>query len=79
MSGEGSPSKRQRTELDQLQQLAAVTDVVCDTGDFASMKAFSPKDATTNPSLLLKAAAQPEYQHLVDDAVSYAKGALELL
>ena len=47
--------------------------VVCDTGDFESMKRFSPEDATTNPSLILKAATQNEYKHLVDNAVSYAK------
>ena len=47
--------------------------MVCDTGDFESMKRFSPEDATTNPSLILKAATQPEYKHLVEDAVSYAK------
>ncbi len=51
------------TQLDQLKQY---TKVVADTGDFVSMKEFAPQDATTNPSLILKAAAIPEYSHLVD-------------
>jgi transaldolase len=61
------------TQLDQLKQF---TKVVADTGDFASMKEFAPQDATTNPSLILKAAAMPGYAHLVDQAVKDAgKGA----
>jgi transaldolase len=59
--------------LSELEQLKEITGVVADTGDFASMIQFSPEDATTNPSLILKAALQPEYQHLVKDAVDYAK------
>jgi transaldolase len=43
----------------QLDQLKALTTVVADTGDFESMKAFTPQDATTNPPLILKAAASP--------------------
>ncbi len=53
----------------QLDQLKQFTQVVADTGDFASMRQFSPKDATTNPSLILKAAAMPEYGYLVDRAL----------
>jgi transaldolase len=45
----------------QLDQLKQFTQVVADTGDFASMRQFAPKDATTNPSLILKAAAVHEY------------------
>jgi len=45
----------------QLDQLKEVTTVVADTGDFSVMKEFTPQDATTNPSLILKAAAMPEY------------------
>src|SRR5450631_1943791 len=55
------------TQLDQLKQF---TTVVADTGDFASLKQFAPRDATTNPSLILKAARMPEYQFLVDQAVA---------
>ena len=51
--------------LDQLKQF---TTVVADTGDFQSMQAYKPQDATTNPSLILKAAQKPEYRALVDAA-----------
>lgn len=56
----------------QLEQLKQHTTVVADTGDFASMRAYTPQDATTNPSLILKAAAMPEYAHLVDRAIADA-------
>src|SRR5690606_8512301 len=52
-----------------LEQLKKVTKVVADTGDVESMKAFKPQDATTNPSLLLKAAGMPGYAHLLDQAI----------
>ena len=55
------------TQLDQLKQF---TVVVADTGDFATLKQFAPRDATTNPSLILKAAQLPEYQFLVDKAIA---------
>ncbi len=54
----------------QLEQLKQYTRVVADTGDFESMKAFAPEDATTNPSLILKAAQKPEYARLIDRAVA---------
>jgi transaldolase len=54
------------TQLDQLKQF---TKVVADTGDFASMKEYAPQDATTNPSLILKAASLPAYAPLLDKAV----------
>ncbi len=56
----------------QLDQLKAFTTVVADTGDFVSMKEFAPQDATTNPSLILKAAAMPDYAHLLDKAIADA-------
>jgi transaldolase len=49
-----------------LEQLKALTTVVADTGDFERMRQFLPQDATTNPSLILKAAQQSNYQALVD-------------
>ena len=55
------------TQLDQLKQF---TVVVADTGDFASLKQFAPRDATTNPSLILKAAQMPEYRAIVEQAVA---------
>jgi transaldolase len=54
----------------QLDQLKQFTVVVADTGDFTSLKQFAPRDATTNPSLILKAAQMPEYQFLVDRAIA---------
>ena len=57
----------------QLDQLKALTTVVADTGDVESIAKFQPQDATTNPSLLLKAAALPNYQHLLTTAVTWAK------
>ena len=51
--------------LSQLEQLKKFTTVVADTGDFERMQAFQPQDATTNPSLILKAAQQSNYQDLV--------------
>lgn len=50
-----------------LEQLKQYTTVVADTGDFERMKAFLPQDATTNPSLILKAAQLPSYQHLITE------------
>ncbi len=57
----------------QLDQLKAFTTVVADTGDFATLKEYAPQDATTNPSLILKAAQMPEYAAVVAKAVSNAK------
>jgi transaldolase len=57
----------------QLEQLKALTTVVADTGDFEQIAKFKPQDATTNPSLVLKAAQMPQYQALVKDAVAYGK------
>jgi transaldolase len=54
----------------QLDQLKAFTTVVADSGDFATIKQFAPQDATTNPSLIFKAAQMPEYQFLVDKAIA---------
>ncbi len=60
------------TATNQLEQLKQFTVVVADTGDFASIKQYTPRDATTNPSLILKAAAMPEYAWLVDKAIKDA-------
>jgi transaldolase len=54
----------------QLDQLKQFTVVVADTGDFATLKQYAPRDATTNPSLILKAALMPEYAWLVDKAIA---------
>ncbi len=56
-----------------LEQLKQHTIVVADTGDFQSMQEYEPRDATTNPSLILKAASQESYAALVDEVVANAK------
>ena len=61
------------TDNSQLSQLKALTTIVADTGDFESMRQYHPQDATTNPSLILKASQQAEYRHLVDQAISELK------
>lgn len=57
----------------QLSQLKAMTTVVADTGDIEAIAKFQPQDATTNPSLLLKAASLDSYQHLLTASVEWAK------
>jgi transaldolase len=57
----------------QLAQLKQMTTVVADTGDIEAIAKFQPQDATTNPSLLLKAASIANYQGLVKDSVAWAK------
>ena len=59
------------SQLDQLRQHSIV---VADTGDIDAIAKFAPMDATTNPSLLLKAAALPAYAPLLDAAVAQAEG-----
>jgi transaldolase len=54
----------------QLDQLKRFTKVVADTGDFGTLKEFAPEDATTNPSLINKAAQMPEYKELVEKAIA---------
>ncbi len=60
--------------MNQLDQLKQYTTVVADTGDFQSMQAYSPRDATTNPSLILKAVQKPEYQSLLTDVLRVHAG-----
>lgn len=56
----------------QLESLRKLTTVVADTGDIDAIKKYQPVDATTNPSLLLKAASLPQYATLIDEAVNWA-------
>jgi transaldolase len=58
----------------QLESLKQFTTVVADTGNFEDIKKFSPQDATTNPSLILKAVLKPEYRTLLDKAIADNKG-----
>jgi transaldolase len=58
------------TPLSQLEALKAFSTVVADTGDFNQLAAFAPQDATTNPSLILKAVQQPEHAHLLQEVAA---------
>lgn len=75
MSPIASPENKTATSqsLSQLDQLKKFTKVVADTGDFDSIKEFAPQDATTNPSLILKAAQMPAYKHLLDQVIADSK------
>ncbi|XP_008546484.1 transaldolase [Microplitis demolitor] len=68
-----SPASKKQKMVNSLEQLKALTTVVADTGDFQAMEQFKPTDATTNPSLILAAANQKKYAHLLDKAVQYGK------
>ncbi len=59
-----------KAALSQLDQLKRFTKVVADSGDFETIKQFAPQDATTNPSLIFKAAQKAEYKPLVDKAIA---------
>ena len=56
-----------------LDQLKSMTTIVADTGDVEAIKSVKPVDATTNPSLLLKASILPQYAHLIDESIAHAK------
>jgi transaldolase len=60
--------------MNQLDALKQWTTVVADTGDFKQLDAYKPQDATTNPSLILKAVQKPEYAPLLKDTVNQFRG-----
>jgi len=60
--------------MSELESLKQFTTVVADTGDIGAIAQYKPQDATTNPSLLFKAAQQKEYRGLVEEALAYAGG-----
>lgn len=60
--------------MNQLDALKQFTTVVADTGDFKQLDAYKPQDATTNPSLILKAVQKPDYQPLLADTVAKFRG-----
>lgn len=62
----------------KLEQLKTMTDVVADTGDIEAIERFKPLDATTNPSLLYKAAQLPQYNYLLDEALNSADNDIAL-
>lgn len=64
---EKTDTKQRLNELDQLKRF---TKVVADTGDFATLKEYAPQDATTNPSLIFKAAQMSDYKGLVEKAIA---------
>jgi transaldolase len=76
-SSHTSPSKAiaspngngKKSALDQLKTMNTI--IVADTGEFSSIKKYSPEDATTNPSLILKAAQNKDYHHLISSAIEY--------
>jgi len=57
---------------DQFSSLSKLTTIVADTGDLSQIRKYQPTDATTNPSLLFQAAADPAYDHLLDEAITWA-------
>ncbi len=59
--------------MNQLQQLQQFTTLVADTGDIEAIRQYTPQDATTNPSLLLKAVGLPHYQSQLQQAQDYAR------
>jgi transaldolase len=65
------PHNQTMNQLDALKQL---TTVVADTGDFKQLAQFQPQDATTNPSLILKAVQKPDYQPLMQEQVTRFRG-----
>jgi transaldolase len=68
------PAKPQSEPMNQLDALKQYTTVVADTGNFKQLAQFAPRDATTNPSLILKAVQQPEYAPLLAHTVDEHKG-----
>ncbi len=61
--------------MNLLEQLKNYTQVVADTGDFQSIEAYKPVDATTNPSLIYAASQDAKYKQLIDDAIAFARKA----
>lgn len=59
--------------MNALESLKSMTTVVADTGDINSIKAYTPTDATTNPSLIYAAVQMPEYQPLIENAIAYGR------
>src|SRR3954471_19094624 len=69
-----SRTRRDNPGMNQLEALKQFTTVVADTGDFKQLAQYQPQDATTNPSLILKAVQKPEYAPLLKDTLARFKG-----
>src|ERR1041385_1649904 len=65
--------ERAGTKLNQIDQLKKFTKIVADTGDFETIRAFKPQDATTNPSLIYAATQKEQYAHLLDEVLTDRK------
>lgn len=63
--------------MSSLEELGKFTTIVADSGEIELIKQYKPTDATTNPSLILKASEIPEYRHLIDDAIKYGRESME--
>jgi transaldolase len=74
LSEEKSAPANTQTFANQLEALKAVSTVVADTGEIESIRAFRPVDSTTNPSLVLKAVQNPQYEHFLAEAISQQTG-----
>lgn len=61
-----------QSAINKLDELKSMTSVVADTGDIEAIKLYQPQDATTNPSLIYKAAQLPQYQDLIKQACDWA-------
>lgn len=72
MPARGYPPLRSNHAVNQLDQLKRHTTVVADTGNFKQLAQYTPQDATTNPSLILKAVQQPDYYALLTPALDAA-------
>ena len=71
-------SKRDNVHMNQLDALKQYTTVVADTGDFKQLAQYQPQDATTNPSLILKAVQMPDYLPLLKQTVtSFSKAPMD--
>src|SRR5688572_25655169 len=70
-----TPASRSTTTPSQLERLKQFTKVVADTGDFGAIKEYAPQDATTNPTLILKAAQMSEYKYILDKAIAEGRQA----
>lgn len=79
MTNEEPDTKKQKMSETQFEALKKLTTLVADTGDIQSIAKYKPQDATTNPSLIYKAAVMPGYAKLVDDAIAYGKDDVETI
>ena len=69
-------TNNKRSTMSQFEQLKDYTIVVADTGDVDAIERLKPQDATTNPSLIYKAATMPKYAHLIEEAIKSGDGDL---